>query len=820
MSSSKNQSTNKYTEQIFISYARADSQQAEKLEKQLKTRGIKVWRDIRNLDPSQDFTGEIEDAIQNSSHVIVCLTRDVKRKDSFVRREIAYALSRGKSVIPLMFPEGELPIQIATWTYIDMQRRDGLARLMERLSSVVLPSQPPNRLEANPPELILYLNALHEWTSTRLQESVHTLISLAVSDTPEAVERDTQITSATFGFNFVVSKATSVDVDTGATLVKEQTTTFNTLSDGFKYHKERLLLLGEPGSGKTTALLAFAREAAVDRLNDGSKPIPILASIHRWKPELAVFDWAQKEQPVDNIDIFMNSHILYLLDGLDELRRVSSVNDDDPELDLRERFMEDVERADGNSIIISSRIKDYFDIGKKIKLPGAVSLQPLTEDQIQTYLITRQKQNLWTALQNDSALLHMARTPLLLALLVIAYGDDVTNSSILTQADIYDRYFHRRFVHEQAKPDRLSFRETQTRQLLGILATNMYKRSQISVAVKELADYLPQQIRRDDDETRGFFRVDLIGFVRFCRRMHFLQILSDDTVQFIHLGLRDYCAAPMLFQDFKHLEPYVRLSVMEMVSRIQHPDSLDGLAQALSDQILRIRIDAATILGNLRVVSVVPLLLDLLQHETSPYVRRAIIEALGKIGDSRAVTPLCNILYQRDRQTHDVNDHPETYHSKESQSIKILAEFDDEIWMDIFRHILEGAGYTEIFFTKHFTEAQKIAEEIQPTIAIIQGSDHWGNQGFVSGVEVMNMISKVSPLTGIIMFTAGGATKRSEAFLASAIEYMPGNAMDLPQVISKLIQSNTLTQEVLRALEQIGTVEALEIVSNWNLENT
>lgn len=115
---------------IFISYARADAHYAERLDRELQAHGFTTWRDTRNLDTSQDFTGEIEQAIRAASHVVVCLTPNIEqRPDSFVRREIAYALGRDEKrkqespprrlfIIPVVFPGGELPLQISTWTKI------------------------------------------------------------------------------------------------------------------------------------------------------------------------------------------------------------------------------------------------------------------------------------------------------------------------------------------------------------------------------------------------------------------------------------------------------------------------------------------------------------------------------------------------------------------------------------------------------------------------------------------------------------------------------------------------------------------------------
>ena len=68
---------------------------AQRVDRDLQANNFKTWRDVRGIDESQDFSGEIEFAIRAASHVVVCLTRDVQvRANSFVRREIAYALNQ------------------------------------------------------------------------------------------------------------------------------------------------------------------------------------------------------------------------------------------------------------------------------------------------------------------------------------------------------------------------------------------------------------------------------------------------------------------------------------------------------------------------------------------------------------------------------------------------------------------------------------------------------------------------------------------------------------------------------------------------------
>jgi hypothetical protein len=87
-------------EHVFISYARADgSQHARELERVLRLEGSTTWRDVRDLEWSADFTSELENAIKSSLAVVLCVTPDVGRADSFVRREIAFAQLVNRPII-------------------------------------------------------------------------------------------------------------------------------------------------------------------------------------------------------------------------------------------------------------------------------------------------------------------------------------------------------------------------------------------------------------------------------------------------------------------------------------------------------------------------------------------------------------------------------------------------------------------------------------------------------------------------------------------------------------------------------------------------
>ena len=65
----------------FISYVREDSDEIDKLERDLKAAGIAVWRDVRNLWPGQDWKREIQQAIEHDSCAfIACFSNNSRAR--------------------------------------------------------------------------------------------------------------------------------------------------------------------------------------------------------------------------------------------------------------------------------------------------------------------------------------------------------------------------------------------------------------------------------------------------------------------------------------------------------------------------------------------------------------------------------------------------------------------------------------------------------------------------------------------------------------------------------------------------------------------
>ncbi|MBL8164154.1 MAG: toll/interleukin-1 receptor domain-containing protein, partial [Anaerolineae bacterium] len=401
---------------VFISYARKDGREhADRLAAALSAAGYPPWLDRRGIDPAKDFTGEIESAIRTASHVVVCVTPDTERADSFVRREVQHALMLDKPIYVAKVVAGALPpIHINTHTYFPFcdDWEASFAGLREHLARPAASYRPPAPAAPAHP-LRPYVQRLYESANNHLETAIIKLIDLEIAETPDAVP---------------AQKLDMIEMLFGDARGEHEFTSFDA---AFKHFNRRALLLGEPGAGKTVTLMATARQAAADWLSDPSAhPLPVLGIIATWDAgkQQPLTDWlgAQKGLTPDAL----GGRTLLLLDGLDELggERTEKRKDEhtgkeiEERYDPRQRFISALNAQLGeNRALVTCRIADYEAIGQQVTLDGAVTLQRLTDAQMRIYLADLP--DLQAAIDADEGLREMARTPLLLSYLAFGFRD-------------------------------------------------------------------------------------------------------------------------------------------------------------------------------------------------------------------------------------------------------------------------------------------------------------------------------------------------------------------------------------------------------------
>jgi hypothetical protein len=121
----------------FISYSREDSEFALRLAQDLKAAGAHVWLDQLDIQPGHPWDNAIEEALGDAVHMLIILSPSSAKSEN-VRNEISYALEQGKIIVPVLYKDCVVPLQLQRAQRIDF-RADyarGLNHLLQHLHVV------------------------------------------------------------------------------------------------------------------------------------------------------------------------------------------------------------------------------------------------------------------------------------------------------------------------------------------------------------------------------------------------------------------------------------------------------------------------------------------------------------------------------------------------------------------------------------------------------------------------------------------------------------------------------------------------------------
>ena len=278
-----------------------------------------------------------------------------------------------------------------------------------------------------------------------------------------------------------------------------------------------LLILGGPGSGKTTMLLELTRQLIECARQDEIEPIPVVFHLGSWNEKQTLADWLAEQLhlvyyvPVKIAPIWVHENrLLLLLDGLDEVkqgRRATCV-------DAINHFRKEHGLV---SLAVCSRIEEYSALNTKLSLDGAVKLQPLTPQQINDYIdnFGNSLAKVRLLLGKDDIFQELAKTPLMLNIMALV-SKELNANELLATNSIKDQRKYLFNTYTERMFDRLRsanphFTKQETLHYLHWLARTMFRQNIMSYQIEFMQpSWLEEQLHRRLYKSRVGLVVGLI----------------------------------------------------------------------------------------------------------------------------------------------------------------------------------------------------------------------------------------------------------------------------------------------------------------------
>lgn len=271
---------------------------------------------------------------------------------------------------------------------------------------------------------------------------------------------------------------------------------------------EELLILGEPGCGKSTQLYALAQYLVQQAENNQDRPLPVVFSLSSWAMrQLPLEKWMEEQLSSPLYDVprrvsrqwVQSEQVLPLLDGLDEMDET-----------IRASCIGQINTYHHNHLhplVVCSRSAEYVAAPEQLNLQSAVVVLPLNKAQVETTLTQGGEAlaALRAIYERNTALQELATTPLMLNLLILTY-QGLQLRQLPTKEDVLQQQLLANYVQRMIE-SKGRYLSQQTYSWLHWLAREMSLHQQTVFILEQLQpDWLPQQIR-----TRYHKSIRLIG---------------------------------------------------------------------------------------------------------------------------------------------------------------------------------------------------------------------------------------------------------------------------------------------------------------------
>ncbi|NES42943.1 AAA-like domain-containing protein [Moorena sp. SIO2C4] len=255
--------------------------------------------------------------------------------------------------------------------------------------------------------------------------------------------------------------------------------------------RKMLLIMGEPGSGKTTKLLELTRDLIARAEQDVAYPIPVVLNLSSWGYKRQnIPDWLVEElRTIYKVPkkigqaLVRQQQLLLLLDGLDEVQA--------PYREACVSALNTFSKQYGADIVVCSRIKDYQALSNRLNFTSAVYLRLLTLEQIYHYLdsLGADFTGLRALIIEDTVLQELAQSTLMLNIMTLAYQgvavEDLPRTDLVEERrkELFRVYIERIFKRRRTSQQ---YSKAQTKHWLYWLAQRMVENQQTIFLIERM----------------------------------------------------------------------------------------------------------------------------------------------------------------------------------------------------------------------------------------------------------------------------------------------------------------------------------------------
>ncbi|RMF76106.1 MAG: TIR domain-containing protein, partial [Chloroflexi bacterium] len=413
---------------VFISYSRKDTDFVERLERALHKHHIVTWRDVHSIPGGANWFRRIEAGLQ-ASYAVIYIDTPAADISKWVGKEYLYAEHLKLPIIPVKHDKTFMPMRtidlnpvLCDDAHFDACVQQLVSLLQELPQEAIVPgAETPAPLPADEPvddeaapDMTTEIRTYLDWVELQGQADLQDALYVNLSASPEQY-RPLPIAMTGWG-GFGADNALSFDRLGLEHIVGEDfERAGHDVADAREPLRDlrRVILLGEPGSGKTTTLVRLAidlaRDARTALENDEQPKLPVFVPLRQFDgdTDFETFVRAQMYNLQDEYPALLtDKRLIVLLDALNEMPRHSADG-----RDLVDEVRDYV--RDKPDWIVSCRIRDYQEQLSNLNDVGKVRLKALDPPRIYEVIQKRFAQieqpelgeQLWAAMYGTDDLL-------------------------------------------------------------------------------------------------------------------------------------------------------------------------------------------------------------------------------------------------------------------------------------------------------------------------------------------------------------------------------------------------------------------------------